>query len=200
MISKHSSEQCQELPSLPRGTAGAGALLASQPAQRTHRSHRFRERRRLCAQCHEVIEARGHIAIPCACRRREIRSRKLSRILRRPYGVENREAGMVTVEVALGIVSVLIILLLALGALSAGAQYISLRSASHDIAVLAARGESEEDLRTRELPPRAKLYLQRAEDHVNVVVRAQATGPLRALGITMEASTSVDLEPGVLGT
>ncbi|AIE82763.1 hypothetical protein FB03_05245 [Actinotignum schaalii] len=107
---------------------------------------------------------------------------------------------MVTVEVALGIVSVLIIVLLALGALSAGAQYISLRSASHDIAVLAARGESEEVLRARELPPRAKLHLQRAEDHVNVVVRAQATGPLRALGITMEASTSVDLEPGVLGT
>ncbi|MDK6906877.1 TadE family type IV pilus minor pilin [Actinotignum timonense] len=197
MIPKQSPEQCQEFPSLPRGTDGEGALLAGPLAQPVRRS---RERRRLCAQCHEVIEARGHIAIPCACRRREIRSRKLSRILRRPYGVENREAGMVTVEVALGIVSVLIIVLLALGALSAGAQYISLRSASHDIAVLAARGESEESLRARELPPRAKLHLQRAEDHVNVVVRAQAVGPLRALGITMEASTSVDLEPGVLGT
>lgn len=203
MISKQFPEQCQELPSFPRSGAGEGALIANQPTQRPHRalrSHRSRERRRLCAQCHEVIEARGHIAIPCACRRREIRSRKLSRILRRPYGAENREAGMVTVEVALGIVSTLIIVLLALGALSAGAQYLSLRGASHDIAVLAARGESEEALRARELPPRAMLHVQRAEDHVNVVVRAQAAGPLRALGITMEARTSVDVEPGVLGT
>ncbi|VDG75636.1 Uncharacterised protein [Actinobaculum suis] len=111
---------------------------------------------------------------------------------------DKSESGMVTVEIALGMLALLSVVILALYALWTAVQYFEVQDASREIAVLAARGRSYEEVSSQVLPSGASLKIDTGSGQSGralITVEKRAAGPFN---LQLRAETLVDLEPGVL--
>lgn len=117
----------------------------------------------------------------------------------RELGASRRcEAGMVTAEIAIGMLALVGVLVFALGTLFTAVQYFEVQDASREIAVMAARGRSVSELSSQGLPPGASMSVETMGERARVTVEKRATGVLAPFGITLRAENIVDLEPGAL--
>lgn len=105
------------------------------------------------------------------------------------------EAGMVTVEMALGLAALAVVLALALGLMQAAREYLGVQDTARTVAVELARGENESVaiLRAR---GDADIEVHRSADLLTVTAVRRASGPAGALGLNLSASASVLREPG----
>ncbi|MDD7385225.1 MAG: hypothetical protein SPI12_01375 [Actinomycetaceae bacterium] len=119
--------------------------------------------------------------------------------VRHTLSVLRGENGMVTAELALGFVSILMVLIGVLWALGAAATYVHASEASTQIARQLALGKPAKDVvaqHTRDLNS-ASVELTAHDDIQTVVVHAKPHKVLPSLGLTVNVARSVAVEPGV---
>lgn len=116
-----------------------------------------------------------------------------------PEGVAPRrcQRGMVTIELAVGLVGVVALLATLVGITTLGATQTAAGAAGQQIARQVARGDDDAAARARaELPPDSAVEVSRQEDGVSV--RVVTTVQVFGLGeIPLEASSWAAWEPGV---
>lgn len=110
------------------------------------------------------------------------------------------DRGSVTMEAAMVLPSLLLVLAVALGAVSAAAAQLSCTDAARVGARALARGEPLEHARSLALstaPDQARVHLAENDGMARVTVRAELRlGPLRAPPLAVDGSAAVPLEPG----
>lgn len=112
--------------------------------------------------------------------------------------VENRDRGMVTAELAVGILSVGIVLAVMLFAIGVGVTHVRTQEAARAGARAAARGDSVGEVRSAALSamPGSRVSVRRGDERVEVKVSTQVRLPLVGIGTVNVASTSIaDREP-----
>jgi hypothetical protein len=111
---------------------------------------------------------------------------------------DDADRGAVTVEAALALGTLVVLLALALGAMAAVTDSLRCVDAARELARLAARGEPDRgrSVAARLAPPGARLDLTRDGDTVSTEVSAELLSPL-PLRIGGRAVAAV--EPGVEG-
>jgi Flp pilus assembly protein TadG len=109
------------------------------------------------------------------------------------------DRGTVTVEAALALCSLMVVLALVLGAVSAVAAQLRCVDAAREAARLTARGEQDraEDLARRIAPRGAMVQVSVRGDEVTARVSADPVAGLLP-GIEVGAEAAAVLEPGVL--
>ncbi len=104
------------------------------------------------------------------------------------------EAGMVTVEAAYAIAAIVVVVLLAVGAIAGVTAQIRCADAAREAARLTAAGDpSARDTARRVAGDSARMSISESGDHVIVEVR---TGVALLPGLTLSASAVAAKEPG----
>jgi hypothetical protein len=110
---------------------------------------------------------------------------------------------MVTVETAIALVGLAVVVAFAGFALTVGVAQIRCVDAARDAARAAARGVSDaasRQIALRSAPPGASVSIEHAGDRIDVSVQARVAAPgvLARMGaIGLRAESTVDAEPGV---
>jgi hypothetical protein len=113
-------------------------------------------------------------------------------------GARWREAGSVTVELAVGLVSVVALLGLVLGLLAAGVAQIRCTDAARAGARAAALGQDDDAVRLvagRAAGPRSEVSVSRQDDWVDVTVRVPVLAGRLLDDVVAQATAGVPAEP-----
>lgn len=120
-------------------------------------------------------------------------------------GETDRERGMVTAEIALGLTALSMVLAAGLWTVSVVADQARCQDAARDVARAIARGESERVARAegrRAAPEGARIRIGGSDGWAEVVVSAEATPAWPVLagvgGLRVRAEAAVAYEPGEL--
>ncbi len=115
------------------------------------------------------------------------------------WGREQKEAGMVTSEIAIGLIPISFVTILIFFITSAMGIYLEVQDLSRTLAREASMGEnsSELTLMAHEILPDSSVRIEQLGESVSVTVKAEPSGPLALLDLTLAATTVAALEPGV---
>ncbi len=117
-----------------------------------------------------------------------------------PAVVRPRDAGMVTAELAVGLLSVVIVLMMVMVAVGVTLTEVRAHEAARAAARSAARGDEPAQIRraAQRSAPGARVSIARSDTHVMIDVAVRFSPPipmLRYSGITVRAHAVADREP-----
>ncbi len=106
------------------------------------------------------------------------------------------DRGMVTVELAVGIMTISLITLVLVSIISVGVTHTAATAAAQQIARHTARGDAQAASRAQgELPPRSAVQVRHDDDGVTVTVESRSRVP--GLGeVSLQATAWARWEPG----
>lgn len=110
----------------------------------------------------------------------------------------HRDRGMVTAELAVGIMSVVVVLAMMLGAVGVGIAHVRTQEAARAGARAAARGDSSTNIRSiaTKAMPGSRVKISRGGDTVSVQVAIKVSMPfLRGAGVNVVATSVAEEEP-----
>ena len=109
-----------------------------------------------------------------------------------------RDRGMVTAELAVGIMSVVGVIAMVLAAVGIGIAHVRTQEAARAGARAAARGDSSGNIRSiaQKAMPGSRVKISRGGDRVSVEVAIKVTVPfLRGAGVNVAATSTAEEEP-----